>query len=146
MKFLFQGEESFGFFFFESGQGDSGHAADDFGDDLVVDDAVNFLGLGSPIGDHGVFFGFFGFDLIAEFGGAFVVGVFDGFVFFSAEAIDFAFDVVKIGRLGDGFEPDACAGFINDVDGFVGLDSAGDVSIAQSSTAWPRAPSVNWTR
>ncbi len=57
VQFVFQFEQTLGFFFFQAGEGNAGHLADDLGDHFFVDDAVNFLGLLAPLPLHFFFLG-----------------------------------------------------------------------------------------
>lgn len=66
--------------------------------------------------------------LVAELGGFFVVGVFDGIVLGDRELLDVGFKIGQVWWLGHGFDADAGAGLVDNIDGLVWLDSACDVA------------------
>ena len=120
-------EQALGLLLLEAGEGDAGHLGDDLGDDFVVDDTADLFGLLAPFLLDGFFLFAELLGLVAEFGGLFVVRVLDRVVLLDREVLDVGLDVREVRRLGHRLESDAGAGFVDDIDGLVGLDPAGDV-------------------
>ena len=116
---------------FEPGERDAGHLADDLGDDLLVDRAVDFLGALAPLAGDRLLLLLELVGLVAQGGGPLEVLVGDGLFLVLVEPLDLLVELLQVGRPGHGLEPDAGAGLVDDVDRLVGQAAAGDVAVRQ---------------
>jgi hypothetical protein len=105
--------------------------ADDFGDDLFIDDAVHFLRLLAPLFGDLLFLLLQFVGLVAQLGGLFKVLLGDGGFFFLVELLDLFVDFLQVRRARHGFETHAGAGLVDDVDRLVGKAAIGDVAVSQ---------------
>jgi hypothetical protein len=131
VQFVLQPEQTLDLVLFDPGQRHAGHARDDLGDGLVIDDAIHFLGPVAPLAHHLFLLGAGDFGLVTQLRCALVVGVLDRLVLLHEQPFDLAFDLRKIRRLGHAAQADARTGLVDDVNGLVRLDAASDVAVGQ---------------
>jgi len=119
----------------QAGQRNTGHAGNNFGDDLAVDDAVNFLGPAAPLPLH-LFLLRRGAprpDREAQPPARSRPSLTDSS--FSTRSFSISsFDLGEVRRLGHGLEADAGAGLVDDVDRLVRLDGDRRYTRFDSST------------
>ncbi len=127
----FHGDQAGRLLGLEPGERDAGHLADDLGDDLLVDRAVDFLGPLAPLAVDRLFLLLELVGLVAEGGGPLEVLVGDGLFLVLVEPFDLVVEVLEVGRAGHRLEPDAGAGLVDDVDRLVGQAAAGDVPVGE---------------
>ncbi len=107
-----------------------------FGDDVFhiffPDIDNNFVPFFMPSIEIGLEFGGGFFFAIAKGGGAFkILGLYGGF-FFGTNGFDFCGGGFKFGRAEAGGNTAAGAGFVHDIDGFIGEIAAGDIAFAEA--------------
>ena len=130
-QLAFHGEEFLGLGLFHAVEGDAGPFGDDVHDIVIGDDDFLFFALLAPFGEDGFEFFFGVFFVVAEAGGFFEVLRFDGGFFGGADVFDFFFDVFDVGGASHGTDAGAGPGFVHDVDGFIGQEATGEVTIAE---------------
>ena len=113
------------------GQRDAGHLADDLGDDLLVDGAVDLLGALAPFAGDRLLLLLELVGLVAQRGGPLEVLVGDRLFLVLIEPLDLLVELLQVGGARHGLEPDAGAGLVDDVDRLVGQASAGDVPVRE---------------
>jgi hypothetical protein len=127
VQLLLEFEQALGLVLLEPLERDAGHLAHDLGDHVLVDGAVDFLGLGAPLLLQLFLLAAALLGLIAELGGLLVVRGLDGLVLGDRQTLDLGLDLGQVRRLGHALDPDAGAGLVDHVDRLVGLHAAGDV-------------------
>ena len=120
-----------GLFGLQPGERNARHLADDLGDDLLVDRAVDFLGPLSPFASDRLLALLELVGLVAQRGGTFEVLVGDRFFLVLVQPFDLLVQVFQIRRAGHRLQPHPRPGLIDDVDRLVGKAAPGDVAIRQ---------------
>ena len=104
---VFHGEQPGRLVLVDLGQRHAGHLVDDFADHLLIDHAVDLLGLLAPFADDR-FLAFLELvRLVPKLGGLFEVLLGNGGFLLLVELLDLGVDLLEVGRPGHGLETNA---------------------------------------
>ncbi len=131
-------EQPGGLLGFEPGEWDAGHLADDFGDDLFVNGAVDFLGPLTPLARDGLLFLLELVGLVAQGGGPLEVLIGDRLFLVLVEPFDLLVELLQVRWAGHGLEPNPRTGLVDDVDRLVRQTAASDITIRQLDRGFER--------